>query len=525
MKLNEMQQAAADTTSRNVAVIAGPGSGKTQVIVSRVGKLMQAGRRVAVVTLTNSAADEIRLRLQDEPWFCGTIHGLAMRLIGQPGIAVLGEDDGGLLDDEACRRVGYKGTAKAFLAAKDNLLQTGYVTGVPAVTAAVRSWVSMQAEGNVMTFDGVMHFALERLRTAPHHGGLDLVVDEGQDCAAVDFRLFRALNPDSTFIVGDPDQAIFGFRGGDLRSFIAFCNRADSQFRLQVGYRCPASVAQRANQLIWHNRTRIAKGIIPVEDSGCATATIEASTFSAEMGAVFAAKRLADSGERSFAVLCRTNDVVERVRAALGLDNSKERMPHDWSKCRRLLAFLLNPHNDWVAALAASAAFDDENVCELIREARINDTSVAKLVFNELPPATFGEALNWLARYVSQASICYLKQAWPTGLLQSLTAEALIQIDRHSPQPSNCVMTIHKAKGREFDHVWIPCVDDEQYGVSGAGTDRDNREELRRLMFVALTRARRSATVSWCRERESYGGRKEMKPSEMIKEMEESNDC
>ncbi len=510
MKLNQEQLAVVESQSDRVAVIAGPGSGKTEVICARVLRMLNEGRKVAVVTLTNSAADEITERLGDsEPWYCGTIHGLALRIVkaGMPNITVLSEADAEQLETEACERVGYKGTRKAFDHAKAGLMQTGYLTGAPDVVAAVRSWLGLQVDGGVLTFDGLLHFAAEML-AGVEIPNVNLVVDEGQDCATVDFRIFRMLRPVSTFIVGDPDQAIFGFRGGNHRAFLR-ATQDGPVLKLEQNYRCPKQVCDAANMLIVLNDQRIPKWIVPNKGSGTVT-SVDYPRFAIEALAIATAIEDARVAGETIAVICRTNLVVDMVRNAVGIAEQRVELPRDWAACRRLLSFLVNPDNDWLASMAA-VSFGDGKASVWRQRAAESGIAVRRIAFGDLPKVGW---LDWVACRVSQESVHRVKSVLGESIHQPLTPEMLVALDDAEVDTSDpIVMTIHKAKGREFDRVWVPCCDVDQY--SG-----DDVEELRRLMFVAVTRTKSQLTVSWSKHRPSYGGKHiETDASPMIEEM------
>jgi len=520
VNLNQEQLAAIEAPEHRVAVIAGPGSGKTEVICARVRGMLAEGRKVAVVTLTNSAADEITERLGAlEPWYCGTIHGLALRIVRMTcaKITVLSEADSEALETEACLRVGYKGTRKAFDNAKAGLLETGYLTGPADVVAAVRSWLGMQVDGGVMTFDGLLHFAAETLTGLEIHD-LHLVVDEGQDCATADFRIFRKLSPASLFIVGDPDQAIFGFRGGNHRAFLRSTDDA-KVLKLEQNYRCPAEVCTAANSLIRWNDQRVRKCIVPNKGSGTVTC-VDYPRFAIEALAIATAIDDHIVAGQSIAVICRTNLIVDMVRSAVGLQEQSVKMPIDWAMCRRLLSFLVNPDNDWIASMAAAAFVSVDmhrasghahRACTWRRRAAESGIPVRRIAFGDIP--TIGW-MDWVACRVSQESVHRVREVLGDAVRSPITPEMLVSLDDAEVDTSDpIVMTIHKAKGREFDCVWIPCCDVDQY--SG-----DDLEELRRLMFVAVTRTKKRLTVSWSKHRPSYGGRHiETDASPMIEEM------
>lgn len=519
MKLDPNQLHAANTDSSNAVVVAGPGSGKTEVLVQRVRhiKTVDPAAVIAVVTLTNSAADEIRARLGPEVklWHCGTIHGLALKIVvrsyarEESDVTVLSAEEGELLDKEAMRRVGYKGSKKAFDDGKLLLLETGILASSPRdLRLALLSWWELQRSNLAFTFDGLIYGACEGLKVRKT-GICHLIVDEAQDCCISDYRLFDILNPKNRFLVGDPDQNIFAWRGSSVNQFMDHASHAD-EIRLESNYRCPRMVCEAANNLIAYNQNRIQKRTVQSGFRTGAVALRRFDTFAEEM--LWLAEQIQVRSESmTFAVLCRSNLVAGMVREAIGeIPDESQLLPQDWAKARVLLTFLAAPMNTWNAAKAARLVYHDKELKALTRDAQ---AQVIRKTYGDLTKAiTWETALDWLGDLDISPDSLYRIRAAIDG--RGPTAEWLVKLDQMQVRGYSEVMTIHAAKGLEFDAVFLPCFDaDEMPG-------RTEIEEARRLAFVALTRAKVMVAISYSRKRKTWGGKiLETGPSPFIAEM------
>ena len=453
--LDSNQSAAALTNEPVLVVAAGPGSGKTAVICERVRELLRRGGSPCVVTLTNSAADEVKSRLGDlaaRLYHCGTIHALALRIVEDvyPGLAVVTAGGAERLEADARARVGYKGPLRDFTEAKRRLLETGLITSPNRLAEmAVMSWINLQRSNHAWTFDGLIYEACEPLAVCRlNDGSIDLVVDEAQDCSASDHRLFRMLRPRSAFYVGDADQAIFGFRGGSLESFSALAARHPVA-TLEQSYRCPEAVAKLAEKIVAPNKHRIQKRLIPSGKIG-SMAVNSYDSIDEECAVIESFVWHADLAALSWAVLCRTNMVLDEVRRLIGIKPPESALPRDWAKASAILAAFACPENDWTAAAAAEAAGLGD-----ARRIRAECAAEKVAVYEKL----FGPRVNdWaetfmrLELWVSPESLAFCVQH-ASG--PGLTSEWLVGIEEMDEgEDDRCaVTTIHGAKGREFDQV------------------------------------------------------------------------
>lgn len=237
--LNPAQSEAVAAVARAIAVIAGPGTGKTKTLIARIRHLLE-GRgvrpsEITAVTFTNKAAAELKDRLESggigkrklASLTVGTFHSICMELLKQ-------EDDSYRLADEAELAELAGQTIEAFLLPMKpgRFLQemSAWKSGCPGLSSLTEEvaghYQALLAESHLMDFDDILLKTLalledgqgQRLKKA-HFSYL--LVDEFQDVSPVQYRLLQAWNQGGRelFVIGDPDQAIYGFRGANPRIF------------------------------------------------------------------------------------------------------------------------------------------------------------------------------------------------------------------------------------------------------------------------------------------------------------------
>ena len=225
--LNEAQRAAVEADGRTVAVSAGPGTGKTRTLAWRIAHLIEdcgvSAGNITAVTFTNRAAEELRQRLEHvlggkralRGLTVGTFHAISLK--NQPGVCLLDQSESlALAEMAAGEAMSTEGLLRAVSMEKNGLPQTLS----EAERAACEAYKTLLEERGAMDFDDLLLAELARaegaadkdLRSFTH-----LLVDEFQDCDPIQYRLLRAWNRagESLFVIGDPDQSIYGFRGGD----------------------------------------------------------------------------------------------------------------------------------------------------------------------------------------------------------------------------------------------------------------------------------------------------------------------
>ena len=265
---NPEQAAAIASESRHILVTAGPGTGKTYTLTERLAALLAGGHdpgRIAAITFTVKAADEVRERLLiavgpgGERVFVGTFHQLCLDWLRRaaPALAVVGPDGRERLLKRLFPRLG---------AAERNRLAEDIADHFrsPAGEAAgnIQCYLDELRRLDAIDLDAVIPEFVRRLQAdaalkAQVCGTLThLFVDEFQDLNASQFELVRILAEAArVFAIGDPDQAIYGFRGSDPEFFFRFAKMPGvEEVSLTRNYRCPSAIITAATALISHNR-------------------------------------------------------------------------------------------------------------------------------------------------------------------------------------------------------------------------------------------------------------------------------
>ncbi len=241
--LNAEQRAAAFSEARVTAVIAGPGTGKTKTLVARAAHLIEERgvppARIAAVTFTNKAAGEMRERLARQfggpravrAMTVGTFHAICLGLLRKGGMepVILDEAAAQATLAEVIRDTGVKISVRDAMSAislrKCGVEPTDAPAALDTLYDAYRD--RLHTDG-AMDFDDILLAALDALEDGggdtaiPAAPAFDhLLVDEFQDMNPVQYRLLRkwAEKSQSVFVIGDPNQAIYGFRGSDARCF------------------------------------------------------------------------------------------------------------------------------------------------------------------------------------------------------------------------------------------------------------------------------------------------------------------
>ncbi len=299
-QLNPEQYSAVTHGEGPLLVLAGAGSGKTRVLAYRLAFLLNSGKckpwEVMAVTFTNKAADEMRFRITSllgvdaEGALIGTFHrscAMFLRMYGEeidipPNFDIL-DDHGSLILvkrvmrnlDIDTKKQDPKSYRNAISAAKDALLTPeeyearAFDNWTKKVAKVYHNYQRGLAEAKSLDFDDLIMQAVFLL----DHGGNAykiltkrfkyILVDEYQDINYAQYRFVSLLASKSgnLAVVGDDDQAIYGFRGAD-RSFILNFKHdfPDAQVvKLERNYRSSGNILKCANQVVERNDTRRVK--------------------------------------------------------------------------------------------------------------------------------------------------------------------------------------------------------------------------------------------------------------------------
>jgi len=503
--LDPEQRTAAETLEGPVLVVAGPGAGKTRVLTWRIARLVAEKNvkpdSVLALTFTNRAADEMRKRLKEtlgdavSKLFIGTFHSLAYRLLREFGRHVSLPDDWHLVPDDEARnseKTAGKGNGKP-------------VTMDALIPLAVHLLSTVQAVGNVCR---------QRWQWVS--------VDEYQDLDETQYRLLRELVPTggNIFAIGDPDQAIYGFRGSDVGFFRRFTEDHPGArvIILKRNYRSGRKLVRAALQAI-RPVTLVPDRILesalhddlPVTIHEAASDRAEAQFVADAIERIIGGHSFlsvdsgrADGGPEAeglsfsdFAVLYRTEAQSGLIEEAL----SRSGMPFQRRLHRRLSD---NPMFDELLNLCVSSAWSRGRIEKMLAEHFSDQAAGAEA--KRLVAWMLSAAEQYGADSVmDQARLACDADAWDS------------RADRIS------LLTLHAAKGLEFPVVFITGCEDGILPLRfGKQAKPGSEDEERRLLFVGMTRARRILIISHAARRLWRGRVRPMKPSPFLDAIEES---
>ncbi|MEJ2034186.1 MAG: UvrD-helicase domain-containing protein, partial [Deltaproteobacteria bacterium] len=298
--LNAEQQQAVNCDSPCILVTAGPGTGKTFTLVARLAKeirenMAEADRFVAI-TFTNRAAGEIKERLRHqagpaaEKVFVGTFHGLCLEWLrrDRPELLVVGDESRRIVLRRLFPDAGRQELAalETELSGYFEKLASGDDTPSPPI---VRYLAELERQGAI-DLEAVIPKFSQRLATEPdlrrevNAAVRFLFVDEFQDLNRCQYELVLALADEArVFAIGDPDQAIYGFRDSDLRFFFDFAGRpATEALVLSRNYRSAPAILSAASAVIQCNSLHGGATLLPQRNEEIAIERFTAATEAAE---------------------------------------------------------------------------------------------------------------------------------------------------------------------------------------------------------------------------------------------------
>ena len=274
--INEEQLAAVASNERHIVVTAGPGTGKTYTLVARIERMLRETgvkeSEIAAITFTNRAADEMRERLGSLPGinveklFIGTFHAFCLRLLREKDIdlTVVADDQ----RDKIIKGLFHSLSPGAFKELKQEIesyylqLAAGVDQGIEEEPRPrIKSYLKELELRHGIDLNGVIPQVVRCLKTdagffqRTSAAVKYLFIDEFQDLNRPQYELVRQLaHRSSVFAIGDPDQAIYGFRGSSPEFFHLFINEfAAENISLVRNYRSATKILEAAVAVIANN--------------------------------------------------------------------------------------------------------------------------------------------------------------------------------------------------------------------------------------------------------------------------------
>jgi DNA helicase II / ATP-dependent DNA helicase PcrA len=525
-RLDDDQRAAASIVAGPLLIVAGPGSGKTRTLTQRIVHLVAecgvAGEHCLAITFTRRAATEMRERLRDR--LGADASRIAIHTFHSLGLAMLREhaDAAGL---QRGFRVADESERVAALAAALNLPRPRAEHLIRAIAKSERSEIApggevsearaayrtMLAANNWIDFDDLVGLSVRLLANNADIAALYrdrfrfVLVDEFQDVDQRQYRLVSELAPPpdgNLCVIGDPHQAIYGFRGADAACFERF--RSDypraAAVALKRNYRSSGTIVAASAQIIApqpgepiaemvrerHERITIHAAPSERAEAEFVVATIEqaiggASFFSIDSGR--AGGREAALSFADFAVLYRTE---------------AQAVPLSEAFARSGIPFRKHSHAVLAQEPAVRALLD-----ALAVSAPENDLPARLRHVAEQVAAEKGERA---AIDLTQQRLLPLAESCGGDEARFRDAVALARDADFWDERAEGValLTLHAAKGLEFACVFIVGLEDGllplHWGKQDDAAPGDFAEE-RRLFYVGMTRAKDRLVLSRAQKR------------------------
>ncbi len=541
--LDEQQRQAATTLGGPVAILAGAGTGKTRAITHRIAYAVATGEHAEhaslALTFTSRAAGEMRTRLarlgaggvQARTFHAAALAQLSHfwpRITGSGMPQLLAQKASTVADAAAQLRLRLPTAQLRDAAGEIEWRKSQAMTmedyGVQARIRPMPTGIDAEAmldlhmayervkdERRQLDFEDVLlatagmlerePVAADEVRARYRH----FTVDEFQDVSPMQQRVLDAWLGDrrDVCVVGDPSQTIYSFAGADAASLSRFVHdHPDAEVvRLERSYRSTGAIVSAANRLM---RGREALTLHAASQEPGPEPTLAAhGNDSAEAAAIAAACRAqVDRGANpgDIAVLTRfhaQSGLIEQALAAVGLS----------STVRGSRRFFEIPVVQRAVLMLRSAPPDGRPVFQAVTDI------VMGLGYRAEPPATHGEErAQWDALH---ALVTLAEETDGTdlaGFARELQRRAATE---HEPTVAAVtIATIHAAKGLEWQHVHVCGLAEGLLPVSHA-TSLAEIDEERRLLYVAITRAQRTLSLTWARS----SGHAVRQPSRFLAEL------
>ncbi len=603
-RLNDAQRRAVTATEGFVRVIAGAGSGKTRALSHRfaylVNELGILPGNILCVTFTNKSANEMRQRIHrltgdSDTGYINTFHGFCVSVLREDSHAVNYPKSFMVLDNQdinAMLKIIYEergltlrdmsfGDARDMIEIQKLFKKPEYyldMTG-ESLDALKQKYLDATAVNDVifygylyqekkcfaLDYNDLIKFSLhifasfQEIRQKWQSRLEYIMIDEFQDIDQLQYELMEVLcgYHKNLFVVGDPDQTIYTWRGASVKYLLDFDKNfpGTQTIMMMENYRSTPEILSAANSLIAKNRSRMKKDLIPRLPSGGPVRCYHAATQESEakwIADTLTALHDAGTAWGDCAVLYRAHYVTRAVEAALRdaevpftiysgvqfYDRAEVKDALSYLRmavCQDDLSFLRvvnNPkRNLGQRRVAFLRSYAEEHGCTLYTALRrtLDDEifrgtkaagfvalierfsalsgtlTVSELLSGLLDEGGYELALRTEGSQERLDNLAELKQsihdfeiscgeeADPAAYLAHVALYTAGDLDAKGDRVR--LMTVHAAKGLEFPHVFLCGMNEGIFPSRRVGT-LEAMEEERRLAFVALTRAERGLWLS-----------------------------
>ncbi len=586
--LNPQQRKAVQHTRGNLLIVAGPGTGKTRTLTHRIAYLIAeqgvSPEHILAITFTNKAAEEMTERLNHligetltRKMTVKTFHAFGAMVLRAEGehlnlpehFSILGEKERLSLMKSALTEQPEKDLnvlLKHISGAKHLLLEPGspelknLFPDIADFPGLYRQYQTALQNAAAMDFDDLLLRTVKLWEQHPdvlnkyRHRFRWISVDEYQDMNHAQYRLLKHLITPQTnlCVIGDPDQAIYGFRGASREYFLKF--REDfpdaEVIYLQRNYRSSQTILLASGQVIagsekstapdiWSDivsNTRIEIYQAPTHKAEAEYVVHEiekmvggTSYFSLDSGRVAGEDEPPERSFSDFAVLYRLNALNRDLREAFQRSGIPyqivgETAFYERPEIREILSCLwlvLRPNSSFHHQYLRQRYGNITPFLDFLRSRRDSD-SISALIGQIADELTMRNKSGITEpQRESIRKLRNMSQPYGNRLGEFLDAVMLRnETDEYDPRADRvALMTLHASKGLEFPVVFIVGCEETLLPYQREGEPVDTGEE-RRLLYVGMTRAREKLILTHARRRVLFGKTLSNPPSRFLADIE-----
>ena len=609
--LNDKQVEAVKATEGPVLILAGAGSGKTKTLTHRIAYLLSQGinpENILAVTFTNKAAEEMRTRVKNllgnvkcqmsnVNLFIGTFHSFGVKILRNEiekidyknNFVIYDEDDVFSLAKNIRTELNFPqdklkastllniiSKAKSELKDLEEILADADELYRNRILRFNAIYKRRMIAANAVDFDDLITLPVKIFLKFPEilkkyqNQYRYILVDEYQDTNHAQYSLINLLaqGHKNLFAIGDPDQAIYGWRHADFRNILNFeTDYPNAQIiKLEENYRSTQNILSAAHEIISKNIERKEKKLWTQNPAGSPIEIIEAGDERDEADFIISKitdlNKNLDFGLDKMVVMYRTNAQSRVLEEACLYANLPYRVIgavkfYQRKEIKDILAYLRliqNPNDEisekrieGVMGKKRFADFSTPKGRDLASDGKTNLSELrrqteflppAELIKNIIKKTDYYDYLNQKfsglnaeGELESDSRIKNVREliglaskydeAEPVSALSDFLAETVLMQENRDDDASKKLnlMTLHAAKGLEFDCVFIAGCEENLMPHSRSIYSLPELEEERRLCYVGLTRAKKYLWLSFVKSRGLWGERNDVLPSRFVMEL------
>ncbi|HSX29619.1 MAG TPA: ATP-dependent helicase [Candidatus Saccharimonadales bacterium] len=517
--LNPAQRAAVTAADGPVVIIAGPGTGKTKTLTARVQHLLATKQatpqQILALTFTKKAAEEMRTRVGPAGKRADilTFHALCHDVLGGE-FSFISEAARLQLIKQLPRPASLKGLSVREVALRISRAKN-MADDDPDVRRLTRAYTHALEASELADFDDLLTRTKTLLESDPTARAAiqsrytHILVDEFQDTNLLQYELLKSLRGnDNVFVIGDPEQSIYGFRGasGDIFAQFAADFPKHTAVTLTTNYRSAPEIVRLSNSIASaapdlepndHAGTGIVQAVCVLNEYSEAAWVVREIQRAIGGGDMLAAVSDDDArvhrSLRDFAVVYRSRSAAVTVQKAMeqsGLPYqvAGDGSPYDTPVLQSLIALMRASITQGTPPLEGFSAAEQRALRDLLGDAKhavpkvLGEKLVRMLGLQQEPGVQ--QFLQTLVGYTDiQTAIAYF--------------DAIAEQGFYDPQADAVtLLTIHASKGLEFPYVFL--VGAEEGLLPHARADQ---AEERRLFYVAATRAKERLDIMYTHSR------------------------